>query len=224
MLECLFKDQTVSWVRIVNGINKNVTETPEEISIESVQLDISTGRPAAKAKPRPKPVVNLSSNYVPINERIWLDINPKPFNQGCFAVSKFMIRLLRHDETIPREDDGAVRFDDLIEKFKVKFDGTSQWTVQAWINFLAKGGGKKRRFQYCLNPDSYDNFLYLQAIQGHSEGNFVDPLLQDNVLLPDDFTEYIFHIGNAFVNYQKWTDPQKEKASERTGSQFSSQP
>ena len=38
-------------------------------------------------------------------------------------MSKFMIRLLRHDDTVHREDDGAVRLDDLAEKFKAKFDG-----------------------------------------------------------------------------------------------------
>ena len=54
-----------------------------------------------------------------------------------------MIRLLRHDETILREDDGAVRFDDLIEKVKVKFDGTSQWTIDAWITFVAKRDQRK---------------------------------------------------------------------------------
>ena len=64
-------------------------------------------------------------------------------SQGCSEVSKFMIRLLRHDDTVHREDDGAVRFDDLAEKFKVKFDGTSQWSIEAWIIFLAKGGGPK---------------------------------------------------------------------------------
>ena len=32
----------------------------------------------------------------------------------------------------------------------------------------------------------------------HSGGNLVDPSLQDNVLLPDDFAEYICHIENAF--------------------------
>ena len=44
MIESLINNQTVSWVRIVNGINKYVTETSQEISIESGQLDISTGR------------------------------------------------------------------------------------------------------------------------------------------------------------------------------------
>ena len=106
-------------------------------------------------------------------------------------MSKFMIRSLRHDESVPREDDGAVRFDDLAEKFKAKFDGTSQWSIEVWIAFLAKGGGPKKRFQYCLNSNSSKQFLYFTAIQGHSGCTLVDPTLQDNVLLPDDFAEYM---------------------------------
>ena len=48
-----------------------------------------------------------------------------------------------------------------------------------------------------MNPNSSDQFLYLGAIQGHSGDNAVDPALQDNVLLPKGFTEYIYHVGNA---------------------------
>ena len=66
------------------------------------------------------------------------------------------------------------------------------------MNSLAKGGGKKKRFQCCLNPSSSNKFLCVRAIQGHSGDNFVDPILQDNIRLPDDFAEYIYHIGNAF--------------------------
>ena len=56
-----------------------------------------------------------------------MDVDPGKFSHGCFEVSKFMIKLLlRHGDTIHREDDGAVRFDDLAEKFKAKFDGISQ--------------------------------------------------------------------------------------------------
>ena len=71
-----------------------------------------------------------------------------------------MIRLLRRDQSVPREDDGAVRFDDIIDEFKKMFDGTSQWSINEWISFLAKGGGPKKRFQYCLNPNSSKHFLY----------------------------------------------------------------
>ena len=55
----LFRDKTVSWVRIVNGINKYVTETSEEIPIASVE-NRGTGKPVARAKPRPKPTLTLS--------------------------------------------------------------------------------------------------------------------------------------------------------------------
>ena len=129
-------------------------------------------------------------------------------------MSNLMIRLLRHDESVSREDDGAVRFDYLAEKFKAKFDGTSQWTVEAWITFLARGGGPKKRFQYCLNPNSSKHYLYFRAIHGHSGGNLVDPTLQDNVLMPNDFAEYIYHIGNAsalHLHHYKWIDPRRKK-------------
>ena len=46
MIESLFRDRTVSWVRIVNGINKYVTETSEEILVASVE-----NRGTAKAEP-----------------------------------------------------------------------------------------------------------------------------------------------------------------------------
>ena len=61
--------------------------------------------------------------------------------------------------------------------------------------------GKRRRseekIQYCVNPNSSNQFLYLQAIQGHSGDSAVDPALQDNALLPKGFTQYIYHVGNA---------------------------
>ena len=54
-----------------------------------------------------------------------------------------------------------------------------------------------KRFQSCLNANSSNQFLYFRAIQGHSGDNAVDLELQDNVLLPKGFPEYIYHVGNA---------------------------
>ena len=54
MIESFFRDPTVSWVRIVNGINKNVTETSGEKPVTSVETR-GTGKPVAKVKLRPKP-------------------------------------------------------------------------------------------------------------------------------------------------------------------------
>ena len=187
------RQNTVSWVRIVNGINKYVTETSETFSLESVEHRVA-GKPVAKAKPQPKPTLTLTPVSIPFRERKWVDVDPGQYSQGCFEVSKSMIRLLRHDDTVHREDDGC---DDLAELFKSRFDGTSQWSIEAWITFLAKRGGPKKRLQYWWNPNSSKHFLYFRAIQGHSGGTLVDPPLQDNVLLPNDFADYIYHIGNA---------------------------
>ena len=135
-IESLFRDRrTVSWVRIVNGINKYVTETSEEVSVASVD-NRGTGKPVAKAKPQPTPTLTLSLVSILYRERKSMEVDPGKFCQGCFEVSKLMIRLFRHD-------DGVVRFDDWEVKFKAKFDGTSQWSIEVWITFLAKGVNSK---------------------------------------------------------------------------------
>ena len=61
---------------------------------------------------------------------------------------------------------------------------------------MAGGGGNKKRFQYCTDPSGQD-ILYFRALQGHSGRNFIDPSPQDNVLIPDNFFHYIYHIGCA---------------------------
>ena len=128
-IEGLFQDREVSWVRIVNGINKYVTETSEEIPVASVE-NRGTGKPVAKAKPRPKPTLTLTPVSILCHERKWIDVDPGKFYQGCFEVSKFMIRLLRRDETVHREDAGAVLFGNLAERFQATFDGTSQLSMK----------------------------------------------------------------------------------------------
>ena len=62
---------------------------------------------------------------------------------------------------------------------------------------MQRGGGPKKRFQYCVDPISPDTPLYLRAIQGHSGGSQIDPALQDNVSLPNDFADYIYHVGSS---------------------------
>ena len=61
---------------------------------------------------------------------------------------------------------------------------------------MAKDGGNKKRFQDCTEPSGQE-ILYFRALQGHSGRNPIDPSLQDNVLIPNDFFEYIYHVGCA---------------------------
>ena len=43
--------------------------------------------------------------------------------------------------------------------------------------------------------------MYLRALQGPSGRNLIDPTLQDNVVIPSDFFQYIDHVGCA-INLQ----------------------
>ena len=59
---------------------------------------------------------------------------------------------------------------------------------------MAKGGGNKKRYQYCTDSSRE---IYTRALQGNSGRTLVDPSLQDNVIIPDDFLKYICHVGCA---------------------------
>ena len=50
---------------------------------------------------------------------------------------------------------------------------------------MAGGGRNKKRYQYCA--DSSGIIVFLQALQGHSGRNIIDPELQDNVSIPNNF-------------------------------------
>ena len=94
---------------------KYVTGSSEETPTETFKLVISTRKLVAEAKPKPKSVVNSSIDVI-FRERKWTDIDPHLFDRSCFAVSKSMTRTLQHESSILREEDGAVRFEDLTEK------------------------------------------------------------------------------------------------------------
>ena len=72
------------------------------------------------------------------------------------------------------------------------------WSDDKWKKTMA-GGGNKKRYQYCT--DSPEVILYFRALQGHSGRSLIDPTLQDNVVIPDGFFQYIYHFGCA-INLQ----------------------
>ena len=134
----LFEDNTASWVRIVNGVDKYVTES----MLTKKKEVIASRKPIAKARPRQKCTVTLTSVPVPVLERKWIDIETqRSQHHKCYEVSKAMTRLLRHDQSVPRGSDGAIHDSDIIEECrKQKFDDASQWLLEDWISTLSKGG------------------------------------------------------------------------------------
>ena len=194
-----FKIKPYLGFEIVNGIDKFVRE-----AMPIQEEETASGKPAAKARPISKSSSTSGWDFTPIEQRQWIDIETQESNDPCcFQVSKFITRLLRHSQKVHREEDGAVHYDQGIEECKIKQFGNTEywsvemkkdfvhaphWSIENWISVLAKGGGQKKRFQCCLNPNYPHQFLYLRAIQGLS-GSAINPALQDNVLLPTGFTE-----------------------------------
>ena len=151
-------------------------------------------RSKAKAKPQKRDSASSHTRTIPIGERTWTDIEPQDYSLTDDSVSKKLINLPRHG-SLPRDNDGAIEFWRIKDYLRNHFMFCHHWSGDKWKSSMAGGGGNKKRFQYCT--DSSGTILYLRALQGHSGRNLIDPSLQDNVVIPDGFFKYIYHVGCA---------------------------
>ena len=131
-----------------------------------------------------------------MHERRWIDIEPSEQNFASYDLSKKVINLLRHNQTLQRENDGAIQFCKIRFHLRSHHSQTHNWSDDRWKACLAAGGGSKRRYQYCT--DNSGAILYLRALQGHSGNNLIDPTLQDTVVIGSGIFHYIYHVGCAF--------------------------
>ena len=111
-------------------------------------------------------------------------------------VSKRVINILRHNQSVDREPDGAVQFCKIKILMKEHTLSTQHWSDSRWLICLAAGGGIKRRFQHC--PDYLGSIIYLRALQGHSGDSIIDLEMQDHVLITPGIFTYIYHVGSSF--------------------------
>ena len=207
-IESVNQDDSHSWVRISYGTVKYVTDfiedntenpaDPQEEQIPQASTRVVAARSKAKAKPQPRELAGTTAT-IPLRERRWIDVEPSKQDLDSYDLSKKVINLLRHNQTLHREEDGAIEF------CKIKFhlrDHHSQiqnWSDDRWKACLAAGGGSKRRYQYC--SDNLGTIIYLRALQGHSGSNLIDPSLQDNVFIGPGIFPYIYHVGSTFNLY-----------------------
>ena len=151
-------------------------------------------RSKAKAKPQRREPSGRSTRTIPIGERIWTDVEPGEYSISDNEVSKKLIHLLQHAR-IQREDDRAIEFCRIRDDLQKYFPHCHHWSDDRWKKSMAGGGDNKKRCQYCV--DSSGTILYLRALQGHSGRSLIDPILQDNVVIPSNFFQYIHHVGCA---------------------------
>ena len=98
-----------------------------------------------------------------------------------YNLSKKVVNLLRHNQKLHREEDGAIQIYKLQFHLRDHHSQRQNWSDDRWIACLAAGGGPKRRYQYC--SDFLGSIIYRRALQGHSGSNLIDPTIQDNVLI-----------------------------------------
>ena len=95
---------------------------------------------------------------------------------------------------------GAIEFWRLTDYLRNEFEYSQYWSDDVWKSKMAGGGGKKTRFQYCTDSSGQE-ILYLRALHGHSGRNPIDPTQQDNVLIPNNFFQNIYHIRCAVSSH-----------------------
>ena len=203
-IESVNKDNSHSWVRISYGtvkyVNDSIKDDTESLADPQEEEDVPTSSGVvatrSKAKAKPQPRESIGTTTIPLSERIWIDIEPSKQDLESYNLSKKVVNLLRHNQKLHREEDGAIQF------YKIKFHlrdhhpQIQNWSDDRWIACLAAGGGPKRRYQYC--SDYLGSIIYLRALQGHSGSNLIDPTLQDNVLIGPGIFPYIYHVGSNF--------------------------
>ena len=113
------QDNSHSWVRISNGTIKYVVDSnqdnteiladPQEDQVPQTSIKVVAARSKAKAKPQPRELVGTTAT-IAIFERRWIDIEPSEQNLASYDLSKKVISLLRHNQTLQREQDEAIKF------------------------------------------------------------------------------------------------------------------
>ena len=119
-IESVNQDNSHSWVRISNGTVKYVIDSieeenseiladPQEEQTPQTSTSVVVARSKAKANPQPREFAGTTAT-IPIHQRRWIDIEPSKQDLAPHDLSTKVINLLRHNQTLQREEDGAIEF------------------------------------------------------------------------------------------------------------------
>ena len=117
-IQSVNQDDSHSWVRISCGtvqyVNDSIEDDTENLADsqeeESVPTSSSVVAARSKAKAKPQPRESTGTITIPLRERKWIDIEPSKQDLESYDLSKKVINLLRHNQTLQREEDGAIEF------------------------------------------------------------------------------------------------------------------
>ena len=140
------QDNSHSKVRISYGTNKYVIDSnhnnaeapanPHEEQAPQTSVKVIAARSKAKAKPQKREPVDVPS-IIPMHERKWFDIEPSEPSLAAYEVSKKVISLLRHNQTVQREEYGAIQFWRVEFHLRNQFSQAQHWSDERWKACLA---------------------------------------------------------------------------------------
>ena len=158
-IESVNQDDSHSWVRISYGMVKYVidsiednTENPADLQEEQIpqtSTSVVAARSKAKAKPQPRELAGTTAT-IPIHQRRWIDIEPSKQDLDSYDLSKKVINLLRHNQTLQREEDGAIEFCKIKFHLRNHHSPIHNWSDDRWKACLAAGGGSKKKISVLL--------------------------------------------------------------------------
>ena len=138
------QDDSHSWVRVSYGTVKYVNDSIEDNTEnfadsqeeESVQTSSSVVAVRSKAKTKPQARESIGMTTIPLRERKWIDIETSKQDLESYNLSKKVINLLRHNQTLHRERMEQLNFSKssfiseiIILKYRIKpmIDGKFVW-------------------------------------------------------------------------------------------------
>ena len=92
-----------------NQNNTEIPADPQEDQVPQTSIKVVAARSKAKAKPQQREPVD-STTIIPMHERRWFDFEPGNSSLAAYDLSKKVISLVRHSQSVQREDDGAIQF------------------------------------------------------------------------------------------------------------------
>ena len=131
-IESVNEDNSHSWVRISYGtvryVNDYIKHDTENFAHPQQEKDIptSSGVVAARSKARakPQPRESTGSTTIPLIKRAWIDIEPSKQDLESYNLSKKVFNLLRHNQKLHREQDGAIQFYKIVPSPRSEFSNT----------------------------------------------------------------------------------------------------
>ena len=138
-----FSYGTVKYVIDSLQDNAEILADPQEDQILQTSTSVVAARSKAKAKPQPRELAGTTAT-IPIHERRWIDIEPSKQDLASYDLSKKVIDLLRHNQTLQREEDGAIEFCKIKFHLRNHHSQIQNWSDDRWKACLF---GCRRRIQ-----------------------------------------------------------------------------